>query len=130
KTVGYWAHREWNGGVPVEYDAQVQLYMHLTGFPRALLAALVGGQRLELHEVERNDRAIGTMLRLMEAFYENLVAGVPPDPLPGDRDAMYAQYPSAEEGSVGRYTRAQMDVVYDLRLLKEARGKLDAQIEE
>src|SRR5205807_3850057 len=48
KTVNVWAHREWNGGVPAQYDAQVQLYMHLTGFPRALLAALVGGQRLEL----------------------------------------------------------------------------------
>src|SRR5205807_8435529 len=104
KTVNVWAHREWNGGVPAQYDAQVQLYMHLTGFPRALLAALVGGQRLELHAVERNDRNIDTMLGLLERFYANLVAGVPPDPLPGDKDAMYAQYPSAEPDSVGRYT--------------------------
>ena len=130
KTVGYWAHREWDGGVPLEYDCQCQVYMHLTGFPRALLAALVGGQRLELHTVERNERAIAMILRLMGEFHERLVKGIPPDPLAGDKDAMYAQYPSAEEGSVGRYTKAQMDTVYDLRLLKEARGKIDAQIEE
>ena len=87
KTVGYWAHREWDGYVPLEYDTQCQVYMHLTGFPRALVAALVGGQRLELHEVARNDLAIALILAMMDEFHASLVAGVPPDPMPGDKDA-------------------------------------------
>src|SRR5438477_1982370 len=58
KTVGQWAKREWDGQPPLAYVAQCQHYLHLTGRDRALLAVLVGGQRLELTEIERNDRWI------------------------------------------------------------------------
>lgn len=127
KTAGYWAHREWNGGVPLVYECQVQLYMHLLGWPRALVAVLVGGQRLELQTIARSERAIGLILARLDEFHLRLVAGVPPDPLPADKENLYALYANAEKGSVGRYTAEQMDLVYDLRLIREAEAKIKTQ---
>ena len=99
KTAGSWSAREWaDDAVPLPYVAQVQTYLHLTGLERALLACLVGGQKLELRTVTRDDRAIARMLALMEEFvgYVERDEPPPPDDSESARDALAALYPGVK----------------------------------
>jgi putative phage-type endonuclease len=94
KTVGQWAKREWNGEPPATYVAQVQHYLHLTGLDRALLAVLVGGQKLELTTIDRNQRAIDLLLLLEEQFYGFLQRDELPPP-DGSDSARFARWVAA-----------------------------------
>jgi putative phage-type endonuclease len=94
KTVGQWAKREWNGEPPPAYVAQIQHYLHLTGLDRALLAVLVGGQKLELTTIERNQRAIDLLLLLEEQFYGFLQRDELPPP-DGSESARFARWVAA-----------------------------------
>lgn len=129
KTANLWAARSWDGP-PLEYVAQCQVYMHLTGLNRALLAVLVGGQRLELHEIDRDEKAIGLLLGRLEDFYGYLVRDVPPPPDGSDssRDALLAMFPQAREGERVRLD-ASHELTYEtLRTRRRQRDVLDGQI--
>jgi putative phage-type endonuclease len=132
KTVGQWAKREWNGSPPLAYVAQVQHYLHLTGLGRALLAVLVGGQRLELVTIGRDDRAIARLLELEEEFYGHLIRGeLPaPDGSPSARDALAALYPEATGGRKVRLDKAGWATLRELHARREQRDAIDTQIRE
>lgn len=143
KTVGQWAKREWgrsdgNGhvhgesevrarqphSVPLAYVAQVQHYLHLTGLDRALLAVLVGGQRLELTEIERTDRWITTLIELEQEFYERyLLRDEPPPVRHDDVDNLARMFP---EHKPGRKVRLAPDALVVLRELRSRTAQKDA----
>lgn len=129
KTANLWAARSWDGP-PLEYVAQCQVYMHLTGLNRALLAVLVGGQRLELHEIDRDERAIRLLLGRLEDFYGYLVRDVPPPPDGSDssRDALLAMFPQAREGERVRLDASHELTYKTLRTRRRQRDVLDGQI--
>jgi predicted phage-related endonuclease len=131
KTVGQWAKREWHGAdAPLHYVAQVQHYLHLTGLNHALLAILVGGQRLELVEVERDDDAIRRLLALEEDFYGHLVRDEPPPPdgSPSAREAVAALFPNAVTGKAVRLDVEAMADYRELKARKEQRDAIERQI--
>lgn len=134
KTAGAWAHRaEWNGGgVPVHYQAQAQTYMHLTGRERALVACLVAGQRLELHELDRDQSAIDTMLVLLDDFAMHLRSDRPPTPdgSESSRAAVIALFPEHEPGKVHRLTGAEWSDVRELRARREQLDAVKEQVAE
>lgn len=115
KTANAWA--KWTDRVPIAYEAQVQIYLHLTGLDRGLVACLVGGQRLEVRDVERSDSAIGFMLALMDEFmgYVTRDEPPPPDASESSRDALLAMYPEHAADRAVRLTREQMATVAELR---------------
>ena len=134
KTAGQWAHRSgWDGPtVPVAYQVQAQTYMHLTDRPACLVACLVGGQRLELHELTRDDNAIEMLLPLLDDFVEHVRTNVPPPPdgSASSRAAIIALYPEAEDRKVCRLSRAEWDVVLELRERKEQLATVKEQVSE
>jgi putative phage-type endonuclease len=121
KTVGQWAKREWNGEPPAAYVAQVQHYLHLTGLDRALLAVLVGGQKLELATIERNQRAIDLLLLLEEQFYGFLQREElpPPDGSESAREALNAYFAEATPGRAYRFDRDGMSLYRELIARRE-----------
>jgi putative phage-type endonuclease len=121
KTAGQWAKREWNGEPPPAYVAQVQHYLHLTGLDRALLAVLVGGQKLELTTIERNQRAIDLLLLLEEEFYGFLQRDElpPPDGSESTRDALNAYFAEATPGRAYRFDKAGMSLYRELIARRE-----------
>jgi putative phage-type endonuclease len=127
KTAGQWAYK--GDEPPVAYVAQCQVYMHLTGLDRALLATLVGGQKLHTAIVERNDAAIGQLLELMEEFHGFLERDEAPKPAGDDssRAALLALYPSAQEGSVVRLSHREMGLYRQLRARREQEAAVKAQ---
>ena len=134
KTMGQWAYRANGSGaaVPLPYQAQAQVYMHLTGLDRTLFATLVGGQRLDVGIVERNNGAILGLLGRMADFREHLRRDKPPAPDGSDsaRAAVIALFPDAEESKLYRLTKAEWRDVVSLRELREGRDVYDTQIQE
>ena len=128
KTVGQWAKREWNGTPPLAYVAQCQHYLHLTGLDRALLAVLVGGQRLELSTIARDDEAIRRLLALEEEFYGYLIRDeLPaPDGSASAREALAALFPESTERTV-RLDKDAMRLYRELRARREQADAIDAQ---
>jgi putative phage-type endonuclease len=124
KTVGQWAKREWNGQPPLAYVAQVQHYLHLTGLDHALLAVLVGGQRLELTELERNERWIATLIELEQEFLDRyLKPDVPPPVRHDDADNLARMFP---EHAPGRKVRLAPDALAVLAELRKRTAQKDA----
>jgi putative phage-type endonuclease len=121
KTVGQWAKREWNGEPPPAYVAQVQHYLHLTGRDRALLAVLVGGQKLELTTIERSQRTIDLLLMLEEQFYGFLQRDElpPPDGSESAREALNAYFAEATPGRAYRFDKAGMSLYRELIARRE-----------
>jgi predicted phage-related endonuclease len=131
KTVGQWAKREWHDAdAPLHYVAQVQHYLHLTGLDRGLLAILVGGQRLELVEVERDDDAIRRLLALEEDFYGYLIRDEPPPPdgSSSAREAVAALFPNAVAGKAVRLDAVAVADYRELKARKEQRDAIERQI--
>lgn len=130
KTVGQWAKREWNGQPPLAYVAQVQHYLHLTGLDRALLAVLVGGQRLELTEIERNDRWIATLIDLEQEFLERyLIPDEPPPVRHDDADNLARMFPEHKPGRKVRLAKDALDVLAELRARTAQKDAIERQCE-
>jgi putative phage-type endonuclease len=131
KTAGAWAHRA-NGAIPAPYQVQCQVYMHLTGLHRALLAVLVGGQRLELHELERDAHQVELILALMADFYRYVEADELPAPDGSEsaRDALGLYYPETQVGKLVRADKTTEKLVIELRARKEQKDAIGEQIRE
>lgn len=130
KTASHWPHVH-GGPVPIQYDAQIQVYLHLTGLDRALLACLVAGQRLVTAEVRRRDKTIGMILAGMERFlgYVQRDEPPPPDETDSTRHTLTALYPEQEAGKRVRLLGEDWQTFRELRDLRDARDRLDAQIQ-
>ena len=134
KTASGWAGREWHedAGAPLAYVLQCQHYLELTGYSFALLACLVGGQRLELRRVNRDNDAIAAMLALEADFVDHVKRDTPPPPDGSDsaREALAALYPHSDAGRTVRLDRAGWRDFQTLRRRRAQREALDAQIAE
>lgn len=97
KTVSAYA-ADWEAGPPERVRVQCLHYLAVTGFDHAWAAALIGGQRLVWHRVERDDRAIAALLAIEERFWHgHVLAGVPPAASPPDVDLLTALHPRQTE---------------------------------
>jgi putative phage-type endonuclease len=124
KTTSPWAMRDWHddGSSPIAYVVQCHHYMLLTQTHTALLAALVGGQRLLVRTVHFDERLAETMLELEHEFVEYVRRQTPPPPNGSDsaRDALRALYPEASE----RVARLTGEAWHDFRELRRRREQL------
>lgn len=79
KTAGFPLKDAWDNGPPVQYLMQCYHYMAVTGFERAHVGCLIGGQQFVAHTVERNDKLIGRLVKAESEFYERLLEGEAPE---------------------------------------------------
>lgn len=80
KTASEFKKKEWEKGVPEEYMAQLQHYLAVTGFQKAYIAAIVGGNSFFHHVVERDDDYINDLIEKESAFWACVLDGIPPLP--------------------------------------------------
>jgi len=79
KTTGAWRAKTWKDDLPLAVWVQCQHNMSVTGTAAALVAVLIGGQKFELHHVDRDDAYIAQLIELESNFYhKHLVPQVPP----------------------------------------------------
>ena len=69
KNIGSHNSDEWEDGPPIHYRLQGQHYLAVTGLDRLYFAALIGGHRLVIYTVERDDALIADMIAAEEAFW-------------------------------------------------------------
>jgi len=86
KLVNAFSADQWGRGddpdaVPLHYAAQCMWYLGVTGLPWCDVAALIGGQRLVVRRIERDEETIAAMFARAETFWrDHVLARVPPPP--------------------------------------------------
>ncbi|MGE7623561.1 YqaJ viral recombinase family protein [Viridibacillus sp. NPDC096237] len=81
KTTSAYKTDDWEGDeIPAAYLCQVQHYMAVTGFEKAYIAVLIGGNKFVWKEIERDEELIEIMIEREKYFWENhVLAEVPPE---------------------------------------------------
>lgn len=122
KTAGLRMARLWaDGQVPIPYTIQCHHYMVLTGCQWALVACLIGGQRLVLEEIPFNAELAETMMELEERFVGYVKSDTPPpvDGSAGSEAMLRILYPEAK-GDPVHLSREQLTMVETYRVEREA----------
>lgn len=78
KTASAYKEDIWKKEVPEEYMAQVQHYLCVTGFKKAYVCALVGGNSFYCHEVYRDEEYIKDLVTKEKAFWDCVQNKIPP----------------------------------------------------
>ena len=78
KTASAYKEDIWKKGVPEEYIAQVQHYLCVTGFKKAYICALVGGNSFYCHEIYRDEKYIRDLIVKEKEFWECVQSKIPP----------------------------------------------------
>lgn len=96
KNTSAWMSTDWNGQVPDHAELQVQHGMSVTGATHAWVAGLIGGNRLEVMRVDRDDELIEIINTEEDWFWRQCVlTDTPPpmDPSEATRDALQRRFP-------------------------------------
>ena len=78
KTAGINGAKLWKDGVPEYVQLQVMHQLAVTGKQAADVAVLLGGQHLEIHRVERDERLITRLIELERHFWHYVESDTPP----------------------------------------------------
>ena len=78
KTAGINGARLWKDGVPEYVQLQVHHQLAVTGKQAADVAVLLGGQHLEIHRIERDERLIARLIELERQFWYCVETGTAP----------------------------------------------------
>lgn len=124
KNTAWFMASRWDGQIPDHAELQLHHGMYVTGAKRAVAAGLIGGNRLEIVPVERNERLIELIVSKCDEFWRDRVLADREPPIGGtraDRDAVRHLYP---EGDGDIYvTRDQIEPWHaELRAARKAEG--------
>lgn len=78
KTAGVHSAKLWNDGVPEYIQLQVQHELAVTGYQAADVAVLIGGQKLEIYRINRDEVLITQLIALEQQFWHYVEKDVPP----------------------------------------------------
>lgn len=73
KNTAWFMASKWDDQVPDHAEIQVHHGMYVTGATHAYVAGLVGGNRLKIHRVERNERLIELVTEVCDDLWLNYV---------------------------------------------------------
>jgi putative phage-type endonuclease len=122
KNVASWKADQWADQPPRAYRIQVQAEMLCTGMPSAMLAALVGGQELMPHEIERS----AAFLQELAEAATSLVA-LPIAPPPSNNEEIKRLFPESVPGLSKELERPEN--LYEFARLKAEAERIDEELE-
>lgn len=126
KNRSEWQLADWEDGVPDGPALQAHWYMAVGGWPYAWVVALVGGNKLRYHRIERDEELIGDLIDICGGWFQrHIVDGFPPP----------ADGLDATTKLLGRLWDAKEDEIVDVplseaRKLRKRRKTLRERIEE
>lgn len=123
KTAGIRMAHEWNDGqAPISYVIQCHHYMIVTGLDRALLAVLIGGQKLETRELRRDDALCEMIVAGEQEFARMVEERTPPAPDgSASTDAVLKQlYGKGDPDAVCHLDASGVALVESFRSLRDA----------
>ncbi|WP_332649731.1 YqaJ viral recombinase family nuclease [Lysinibacillus sp. 54212] len=133
KTTSTYNKDAWEGDeVPAAYICQLQHYLAVTGFEKAYIAVLIGGNNFVWKEVERDDEFIQLMIEREKDFWENhVLANVPPaiDGSSSASEFLAKMYPQ-DDGSAIMLDEQMNTVIEAIESLKAEEKQLESQRKE
>jgi len=136
KTAGIHGARLWKDGVPEYVQLQVHHQLAVTGKQAADVAVLIGGQRLEIHRIERDAALIARLIELERQFWHYVTSDTPP-PADGSESAERALrclYPEDSGNSLDfrddRNLSATFADLLAVRQVMAEQEKLEAQLKQ
>ena len=102
KTTHEFKAKEWGTEfteeIPPAYYYQVLHYLYCTGYTKAYVAVLIGGNKMRIYEIQRNEKRIKELIKAEKKFWYEYVQskeGKLPDP--ASEDEALLQHPVADE---------------------------------
>lgn len=84
KTTSAYNKDQWESdNVPATYLCQIQHYLAVTGYEKAYIAVLIGGNHFVWKEIPRDDELIEMIIEREKHFWENHVLANNPPPIDG-----------------------------------------------
>lgn len=128
KTAGINGARLWRDGVPRYVEVQVMHQLAVTGKQAADVAVLLGGQRLEVYRIERDELLIKHLIELERQFWHYVETDTPP-PADGSESAERALrllYPEddGEELDLSQ-DPALNEVFFNLKQIRHTQAELN-----
>jgi putative phage-type endonuclease len=100
KNTSQWMHRDWDGQVPDHAELQTQHGMAVTGATHAYVAGLVGGNRLVIERIERDDELIALINATESTLWnEHVLTDIEPpaDGSTATREALVRRHPVVDD---------------------------------
>ena len=133
KTASEYLKDSWNGeDVPAAYLCQLQHYLAVTGYEKAYIAVLIGGNKFVWKEVARDDEFIELMIQHEKAFWENhVLADVPPaiDGSSSASELLAKMYPQ-DDGSAIMLDEQSNTLIEAIESIKTEEKQLEMQRKE
>lgn len=103
KTTSAFNAKAWDDTVPLEYQAQGQWYLAVTGLSHVWFAVLIGGQEYREYRVERDEGVIKSLLETAKHFWDTYVEPkqMPAPVIAGDLDAIRGRFEPTTTETVG-----------------------------
>ncbi len=133
KTASEYMREAWEGDdIPATYLCQVHHYLAVTGFEKAYIAVLIGGNKFVWKEVERDEEFIEILIEREKDFWENHVLADVAPPIDGSNAAgelLKRMYPQ-DDGTAIMLTKDDETVLDALEALTEEIKSLETQKKE
>lgn len=133
KTTSTYNKDAWDGeDIPAAYICQLQHYLAVTGFDKAYIAVLIGGNTFVWKEVARDDEFIELMIDREKHFWENhVVANVPPaiDGSSSASELLAKMYPQ-DDGSAIMLDEQSNTLIEAIESIKTEEKQLEMQRKE
>ena len=102
KTSSAFKSADWEDGkVPDQYMLQVQHYMEVCGLDFAIIAVLIGGNRLQWTQIKKDRELVEQLVELERRFWEHVLTQTPP-PVDGSTtcaEMLVRKYPTSSNAA-------------------------------
>lgn len=123
---------EWEDDVPLGYQIQCQHYLGVTGRKRWHVAALIGGQKLVIATVERNERFISALRAKLSTWWEqHVIRKIAPevDASESTTNAIKRAFAKEIEGEPIEFAAEFEEYYKDLKLYKKTVANMEKEID-
>ena len=79
KTASEYKRSEWDEGVPVYYQTQIQHYLCVTGIKKSYCAVLIGGNSFRIYEVDADDELQAMLIAVEKNFWNKVQNMIRPE---------------------------------------------------
>lgn len=129
KTAGEYKKSEWEDGlIPEEYALQVYHYLMVTGLDFARIAVLIGGNKFEIRDIDRDEEIIDYLTKIESDFWQLVKKGTPPE-MDGSDSAsklLKIMYPDSQPTSIDLDIEAEQ-MVQDFLRLQEMEKSIESE---
>ncbi|MEW6507212.1 MAG: lambda-exonuclease family protein [Bacteroidota bacterium] len=125
KTTSGWIARNWeDGDVPLDYYAQLQHYLSVTGYDYGYFAVLVDGWDFRIFKQDRDNDFIKSMNEQLIDFWIHVEKGDPPEPI--NSEDVKKLYPQHTEGVSIEAKKETYEVYNNLLQVRKLIKELEA----